>query len=63
MNPKPKAASEKKSRTINIRLTPMAYEEINRMADVHGFDDNRSKFIELAARGMIPVDRKKAGLE
>ena len=63
MSAKKKAASEKKDIQVGVKVTRDVAQEISDMAAAHGFEDNRSKYIELAARGLITVDRKKAGLE
>ncbi len=63
MNAKKKAANDKKTVQLGLRVTPIVAEEISLLADKHGYEDNRNKFIELAARGMIVVDRKRAGLD
>ncbi|HBT77274.1 MAG TPA: hypothetical protein DEB39_10220 [Planctomycetaceae bacterium] len=45
--------------SVSIRVTKAVADEINELADAHGYGDNRSKFIELAARGLITVDRSR----
>ena len=60
MNPRPsKKPEDRKDYAIRLRVTKEALDEISRMAAIHGFSDNRSKFIELAARGLLVVDRSK----
>ena len=63
MSAKRKTASERKDIPVSIRVTREAAAELEKLAAVHGFSDNRSKYIELAARGLLTVDRSKAGLD
>lgn len=63
MNAKKKSAPEKKSIQLGLKVSKPVAEEISKLAIAHGYEDNRSKYIELAARGLLVVDRSKAGLE
>ena len=63
MNAKKKAAEKKKESRVEIRVTESVLDEIDALAAAHGCEDNRSKYIEMTARGLLIVDRKKAGLE
>lgn len=63
MTAKKKSASDKKSVQLGLKVTPAVADEINLLAERHGYGDNRNKFVELAARGLLTVDRSKAGLE
>lgn len=56
---KKKAASDKKTEQVRFMATKAVVEEINALADAHGYEDNRSKYLELAARGLLTVDRSK----
>ena len=63
MSAKKKAAPDKKNVQLGVRVTRAVEQEISALATAHGYEDNRSKFIEMAARGLLVVDRKKAGLD
>ena len=63
MSAKKKSASEKKDVQLGLKVTRAVEKEITALAAAHGCEDNRSKYIELAARGIIVVDRKKAGFD
>ncbi len=56
---KKKAASDKKTVVIRFNVTSAVENEINALADAHGYEDNRSKYLELVACGILTVDRRK----
>lgn len=59
MAAKKKSADDKKNVPVSIKVTRAVEKEITALASAHGYEDNRSKFIELAARGLLVVDRSK----
>ena len=59
MSAKKKSASDAKTNSIRFNVADAVLREINELAERYGYEDNRSKYIELAARGLLVVDRGK----